>query len=302
VVQAYFIQAFFEYALVYIFFIVICVMSFKNLVFGTAGIPISTPDHNTINGIKHVHDLKLSGMELEFVHGVTVSSEKAPLVKKVSLENDVLLTCHGSYYINLNSTADKTSDSIGRVLSCARRAEEAGAFSMTFHAGFYLADSPQTTFANIKKQFESITKELAHSSNKITIRPETTGKATQFGSIEELLLLCSQLDNVLPCIDFSHLHARSNGKVNSYEEFRAVLEQSEKALGKEFLKNLHCHVSGIEYTNKGERKHLVLAESDFKYKELLRALKDMGCAGLVICESPNIEEDALLLKKTFENL
>jgi deoxyribonuclease-4 len=277
-------------------------MVFKKLLFGTAGIPISTPSPNTINGVKYVRELGLDGMELEFVHGVTVSPEKAPLVKKAAIESNVNLTCHGSYYINLNSIESKTADSVQRVCSCARRAEEAGAFSMTFHAGFYMGSSPTETFNNIKKQFEVITKSLELTMNKITVRPETTGKGTQFGSIEELLALSSQLDNVLPCIDFSHLHARSNGKINSYAEFRTVLEQSEKSLGKEFLKNLHCHVSGIEYTPKGERKHLVLQESDFKYKDLLQALKDMDCAGLIICESPNIEEDALLLKKTFESL
>jgi len=98
------------------------------------------------------------------------------------------------------------------------------------------------------------------------------------------------------------LHARSNGKYNSYEEFRSVLEDSEKMLGKEFLKNMHIHISGIEYTSKGERRHLVLKDSDFKYQELLRALKEFDCRGVVICESPNIEVDALLLKKTFEEL
>ena len=73
-------------------------------------------------------------------------------------------------------------------------------------------------------------------------------------------------------------------------------------LGKSFLKNLHCHVSGIEYTNKGERKHLFLKDSDLKYKELLMALKEMDCRGIIVCESPNIEDDALLLKKTFEEI
>ncbi len=279
-------------------------MPFEKLLFGTAGMPISTSEpRSTIEGIKRVNSLGLSGMELEFVHSVNISNEKAPLVKKTALENKVVLSCHGSYYINLNSAEkEKISASIERVLQGARTAESCGAFSITFHAGFYLKDSPKQVFENIKKQFEVITRELNSTNNKIIVRPETTGKATQFGSLEELLSLSSQLDNVLPCIDFSHLHARSNGKMNSYAEFRSILEQSEKVLGKEFLRNLHCHISGIQYTEKGERNHLVLGESDFKYKELLKALKDLNCKGLIVCESPNIESDALLLKKTFEEL
>lgn len=278
-------------------------MAFSKLNFGTAGIPISTKDHNTIEGIKQVNHLGLNGMELEFVHSVHVSEEMAPIIKKLALEKEVILTAHGSYYINLNAVErEKMHASVARVLSCARRAESAGAVSMTFHAGFYLKDSPEKTFSNIKKCFEEIERELKSTKNKITIRPETTGKGKQFGSIEELLNLSSQLDNTLPCIDFSHLHARSGGKYNSYEEFRGVLELSEKFLGKSFLQNLHCHVSGIAYSEKGEQKHLILEESDFKYKELLKALKEFNCKGIIVCESPNIENDALLLKKTFEKI
>jgi len=278
-------------------------MSFDKLFFGTAGIPHSTQNPSTIEGIKRVSELGLGGMELEFVHSVNVSPQKAPEVKKAALESNVNLSCHGSYYINLNSVEkDKILASKERVLAGAKSAFLSGATSITFHAAFYLKTSPKETLLNVKKSLEEIVSELKKEKNSIWIRPETTGKATQFGSLEELLELSSQLPQVLPCIDFSHLHARSNGKMNSYAEFRRVLEDSEKALGKDFLKNLHCHVSGIEYSDKGERNHLTLKESDFKYKELLLALKDMNCKGLIICESPNIEDDALLLKKTFETL
>jgi deoxyribonuclease-4 len=149
---------------------------------------------------------------------------------------------------------------------------------------------------------EIVLGELNLKKNKITIRPETTGKSSQFGSLEELLSLCSQLDNCLPCIDFSHLHARSGGKLNSFAEFCSELEQSEKFLGKDFLHNLHCHVSGINYSSKGELNHLDLKDSDLKYKELLQALKEFDCRGIIISESPNIEGDAMLLKKTFEEI
>jgi len=279
-------------------------MAFRKLLFATAGIPLNTPSpHTTIDGLNYVKSLGLGGMELEFVHSVNVSEQKAPLVKKSAEENELVLSCHGSYYINLNAVEEeKIEASVGRVLSAARRAEASGAFSMTFHPAFYLKESKEKTFSNVKKQFERIILELKSTKNKIWVRPETTGKRTQFGSLDELLSLSSQLDQVLPCIDFSHLHARSGGKMNSYAEFYSELEKSEKILGKDFLKNLHCHVSGIAYSEKGEKNHLILADSDFKYKELLKALKDFDCKGLIVCESPNIEEDALLLKKTFEEI
>jgi len=277
-------------------------MHFQKLLFGTAGIPISTPDRNTLNGVAFVRELNLDVMELEFVRMINIKKEVAPKVKKAAKKNNVTLTCHAPYYINLNSHEKaKARASVGRILNSARIANLCGAFSVCFHAGFYQKDPPGEVYNNIKDALEEITDTLKDEGNKIWIRPETTGKASQFGSIKELLNLSAEFDNVMPCIDFSHLCARENGKVNSYQEFSKTLEQVEKVLGKTGLNNMHIHVSGIEYGEKGERRHLVLKDSEFKYKELLKALKEFKVKGVVISESPNIEKDALLMKKEYEN-
>jgi len=105
----------------------------------------------------------------------------------------------------------------------------------------------------------------------------------------------------MPCIDFSHLHAVS-GKNNSREEFASILSRVEEKLGRQGLDDMHIHVSGIEYSDKGEKNHLVFSESDFKYMELARAFADFSIKGLVICESPNLEEDAMTLKRGYEGL
>jgi deoxyribonuclease-4 len=124
------------------------------------------------------------------------------------------------------------------------------------------------------------------------------GKSTQFGTLDELLALSAEIEGVLPCLDFSHMHARE-GKENSYPEFSAILSKVEEILSKEGLSNMHMHISGIEYGSNGEKNHLILKESDFNYPELLVVLKEFKVRGLVICESPNLEGDALLLKKIY---
>lgn len=134
------------------------------------------------------------------------------------------------------------------------------------------------------------------------LRPETTGKPSQFGSLDEVLHLSSELEGVMPCIDFSHLHARSTGAVNSYGEFTAVLGRVEDVLGREGLNSMHIHISGIEYGQKGEKNHVNLELSDLKYVELLKAFREFDIKKLVICESPNLEGDAVLLKSVFESL
>ena len=133
------------------------------------------------------------------------------------------------------------------------------------------------------------------------LRLEVTGKGTQFGTIEEVLSLSAELEGAAPCIDFAHWHART-GKFNSYPEFASILLQIRERLGSSALENMHIHVSGINYGKKGELNHLDLEESDFHYTELLTALKDYGVKGMVICESPNLERDAMLLQATYNKL
>jgi deoxyribonuclease-4 len=136
----------------------------------------------------------------------------------------------------------------------------------------------------------------------IWVRPETTGKGTQWGDIDEVIRLSKDFDKVLPCVDFAHLHARSNGEFNTYDEFARILEKMADGIGAYSLENFHGHVAGIAYSEKGEKHHLNLEESDMKYKDLLRAMKVFNVKGVLTCESPNIEDDTKLLKDFYMGL
>ncbi len=273
------------------------------LLFGTGGVPVSAAERSTEAGIERIAGLGLGCMEVEFVQGVKMSPEVAVSAGKLAANRQVVLTAHAPYYINLNSAErQKVHMSKERILETARIAGLLGARSITFHAAFYLADSPVDTYTAVKCQLLKVMNTLRDEGNTVKIRPEVAGKRSQFGSIEELLQLSAELEGVAPCIDFSHWHART-GQANSYPEFLEVLDQVEARLGRQALDDLHIHVSGIAYGLKGEIKHLMLQESDFRYEELLRALKDRQAKGVVICESnPYIEQDALLLQQTYHEL
>ncbi|MBS3751999.1 MAG: hypothetical protein KGY46_01260, partial [Anaerolineales bacterium] len=127
-------------------------------------------------------------------------------------------------------------------------------------------------------------------------RPETMGKGAMLGSLSDTLEM-SQLTGVEPCLDFAHLHARpGDGSMNSYDEWMKVLERYQRALGPDSLNRIHCHVSGIEYTERGEQNHLVFEEADLDLDGLLRALQAAGAKGRLLCESPILEEDALVMR------
>lgn len=272
------------------------------LLFGTGGTPHSAKTSSTISGIERIAELGLGCMEIEFVQGVRMGEGGARLVADTATREGVKLSAHAPYFINFNAREpEKIRASQGRLLQTARIASICGAENVVFHAAFYLGDSPEKAYNTTKKYLGEILDQLRKENNQVWIRPEIMGKPSEFGTLEELLNLSTELDRVAPCIDFAHWHARA-GKSNSYLEFASILQQVSERLGRTALDNMHIHVSGIAYGKKGEIKHLNLEESDFQYADLLKALKDYQVKGMVICESPNLEADALLLQATYNTL
>jgi deoxyribonuclease-4 len=272
------------------------------LLFGTAGVPRSTKIKSTRSGIERIAELGLGCMEMEFVQGVRMSEAGAHLVAETATGTGVKLSAHAPYFINFNAhESEKIKASQERLLQTARIAWLCGAESVVFHAAFYLGDSPEKTYNAVKKYLRETLTQLKEENNGVCIRPEIMGKHSQFGTVEEILNLCAELGGLDICMDFAHWHARTGG-LNSHREFASILQQIEEKLGRVALDNMHIHVSGIAYGGKGEIKHLNLKESDFQYAELLEALKDYDVKGIVICESPNLEEDALLLQATYNTL
>ncbi len=272
----------------------------KKLHFITAGMPLKTKgSYNEAFCI--LKDMNLDGMEMEFVHGVRISDDNKTIVREKSKENDFIITAHAPFYINLNSPEpEKIEASIQRIIETVNVASKTEAYSITFHAAFYMGKDKDFVYSQVKNAMNRVVESTQNS--PVWIRPETTGKATQWGDLEEIIKLSKEFERVLPCVDFSHLHARTAGGYNTYDDFCKIFDDIGTQIGQYALDNFHAHLAGIEYTQKGERKHLNLEESDMNYKDLLKAMKKFDIKGALVCESPNIEDDALLLKQYYMSL
>ena len=271
------------------------------LLFGTGGVPHSAKSPSTTSGIERIAELGLGCMEIEFVRGVKMNEAGASQVAETATRRGIKLSAHAPYYINFNAREpEKVKASQERLLQTARIASLCGAESVVFHTGYYLGDPPEKVYDTVKKYLAEILNQLNKENNQVRVRPEILGKPSEFGTLDEVFSLCTELEGLSLCIDFAHWHART-GKFNSYPEFASILSQIEQRLGRAALDDMHIHVSGISYGAKGEIKHLNLKESDLRHVELLQALRDYQAKGIVICESPNLEEDALLLQATYNN-
>ena len=275
-----------------------------DILFGTAGPPESAHRDTSVDGLREVARLKLDTMELEFVRGVRMGPETAKDVNNTANALGMPLSVHAPYYINLASTdPDKHKASIKRILDTARVAALCGADQVVFHPGFYQELPPKTVFRTILKNVKYLRKALDKENlTNIILRPEVTGKASQFGDPVELFELCRELPGVLPCIDFSHYYARSLGESRTYEDFSRLLESMGAVLGDAALHNIHAHLSGIEYGRSGETRHVNMAQSGLDHKPVLRALQKFNARGRIICESPDRGKDALTFKRFWKKL
>ena len=268
--------------------------------FGPAGVPTTVKKGGVVEGIMEVKRLGLDAMEIEFVRKIFLDERGAVEVKSVASQLGIVLTVHAPYYVNLNSADEaKVKASIDRVLDSARIGFKAGAWSVCFHAGYYGDEDENKTHEIIKDHIKRIVSVLRDEGVEIWVRPETTGKPSQYGNLEEILDISSEVEMVLPVVDFAHLHARGKGALKRYQDFTRVLELIEEKVGRLGLDNMHIHVSGIEYGERGEIRHLNLEEADLDYKLLVKALKEFNVRGVIISESPNLEGDALLLKDIY---
>lgn len=272
--------------------------------FAVAGCPHSTPKPGgTIEGIKHAKKLGITAMEIEWVQNVpTKDPNRMVVIRRISEELDVTLTVHAPYYVNLNSPDKATlASSKKRILDALAMSEIAGVRSVCVHAAFRLGQGPDDVYDNVSKAVEDILRQKKKLFPNVNLGLETMGKPSQFGTIEEVLKI-SKAFGLYPVIDPAHMHALTNGGWNTAKEWHHLFDLYEKALGKKSLGNVHMHYCGIAYGPKGEKHHLPLKDSDANWKDFLNVLKERKIGGTVVVESPVLEQDTLLMQKTYEKM
>jgi len=273
--------------------------------FGTVGSPTSTPARpgGSVGGIQQMATLGLGALELAWVQSVRVSETTCQVIKETGQASDIVLSVHAPYFINLNANADEWPKSRQRLMDAAWYGWLAGATDIVFHPGSYFGKPPGEVLPGAIERLQGCVEELDRKGASVTLRPETMGKSAMLGSLEDTLAMSQPFPIVRPCLDFAHLHARpGDGSVNGYSEWMRILEKYATQLGQAALSSLHIHLSGIEYSLKGERNHLPVRDSDLDVKGLFKALKGVGAAGRILCESPLLEEDALYMQKLYEEV
>ena len=286
--------------------------------FGPAGRPVGYRG-KTEHVCDYIRDIGLDAFEYQATYGVRISKQSALKLRDNAAKNDVLMSIHAPYYINLCSSKDETvKKSIMRLVQSARASQWLNAYRIVFHTGFYTKYSPEEAMEKCKKAIEELLEKCESEGIKnYTFAPETTGKKSQFGSLEEIIDICQSFDNFTPTVDFAHMHARSGGNIKSKEDYKAIFDKIETELGLSNTKcstpgkrsvrglsTLHSHFTKIEYNDTGERKHHILKDENYgpPLTPLLELILENGYNVTMICETPLLDIDALEMKKEFETI
>ena len=209
---------------------------------------------------------------------------KEELIKEFS---GFKMSVHAPYYINFASSDEaKLQNTFGYLMDSVLKAREIGADRVIFHPGSLTGQSREVALENTLKNLKRFIGLMDERGiNDVYICPETMGKHGQVGTWEEVAKMCELDDRIIPCIDFGHINAFTLGMLDNVDKFKEILNKFVIELNK---KEIHIHFSRIEFTPKGEKKHLTLDdESEFgpDYKLMIDAMSEFNANFRVISES-----------------
>jgi len=233
-----------------------------------------------------------------------MKQEEAEKLGSAARENDVRMSLHGSYYVNLSGKREVVEASKRRLIASATAADWMGAYVMVFHTGFYGRFEKDFAFKTCLDALKEVSAEMRSLGLRVKLGPETMGRKFQVGNIDEILTICEQVERTQLVIDWGHLHAINLGAFKKPEDFRAVAEKVEQRLGTETLRSMHCHFSKIEFTLQGEKRHHTLDEKRYgpDFRMLAEVIVDFKMHPTMICESPILDVDARKMKETLKQV
>lgn len=253
--------------------------------------PAGSGGLGNIEGIKKAKQLSLGAFELEFTYGVKMQNALAKQVGALAKKLNIRLSVHAPYYVNLASKEKaKITASKKRILMSCERANYLRAKYVVFHPAYYQNLSPEDCYNKVAESIKEMKSIIKKNKWNVNLAPETTGKTSQFGTVDELLKLKKETGCHFT-IDFAHLYARNQGKIDYNEVFKKLKP----------ISHIHSHFSGIIYGPKGERSHKLQDKKHFI--PLAKAIKKAKPKSItIINESPDVFGDALKMKKWFKEV
>ncbi len=252
----------------------------------------------------YLKNMGLDCFEYSFGRGVNISDEKAEEIGKIFSDCNIEISVHAPYYINFANPDDEQAEKSYRyVLDSAKKLKKFGGKRVVFHPASQGRMKREEAVELTKKRIEILRDKIYQEGlSDVIFCPETMGKSAQIGTIEEIVYFCKTDKIFVPAVDFGHVNARECGSLKTVDDYKSRLIYMIDNLGYEKMEHFHVHFSKIEYTAKGEVKHLTFLDDKYgpEFQPLVVALKELNLKPFIICESAGTQDiDALFMKNTY---
>lgn len=249
----------------------------------------------------------LNAYEYSFGKGYRMSTKTAEEIGEQAKKHGILMSVHAPYYVNFANPDDEMAEkSYGYVLTGLKMLRAFGGKHLVVHIGTETKQDRNTALNLINRRLDELVKRVyLEGYSDLKICPETMGKFAQIGTYKEIVDFCTKDEIFVPTFDFGHIYALNRGNFGSVEDYLEVFNYSIEKLGHERTKNCHIHFSKIQYSDKGEVRHLNYTDEGYgpSFENLAKAIKMLKLTPTIICESAgHMATDALEFKKIYENI
>lgn len=251
-----------------------------------------------------VKNAGLNCFEYSFGRGVNMSDERAISIGEAFKNAGVEISVHAPYYINLaNPEEENAEKSYAYIINSAKKLKLLGGKRVVFHPASQGKMKRDAAVDLTEKRMLILRDRIYENGlDDIMFCPETMGKLGQIGTIEEIVRFC-KLDKIyIPAVDFGHINAREFGSLKTEKDYLDRLNFMVDNLGYEKMKHFHIHFSKIEYSAKGEVRHLTFEDNHYgpEFAPLAKALKKLNLEPYIICESAGTQDiDAVKMQKEY---
>ena len=244
---------------------------------------------------KWLNSMGLSAYEYGFTLGRFLTEEKSKKLFAEAQKYNIKISVHAPYYINFCNTSPKSIENNTKyVLNSLKGLKMLGGTNCVDHVGSQMKLERSEAFKNLEKGIKDFLD--VYYQNDLSsqhINPETMGKYTNIGTVDEILEICSWDKAIYPCFDFGHINCLTQGKLKTKKDFIEIFEKGIDKLGFEKIKDCHIHFSKIKYGDKGEIVHLTFEDNVFgpNYEPFLESVHELKLNPTIISESKGTQAD-----------
>ena len=262
----------------------------------------------TIDAPAWIAKRNLDIFEYSFGRGVLVSAETAKAIGDEAKKYNIEITAHAPYFINFAGVdEEKMQKSYDHLINSVKIEKAFGGNRVVFHSGSETGQEREVAFNKVKENVQIVMEKIMKLGfEDIMVCPETMGKYSQIGTVQEVIELCKLHPNIYPCVDFGHVNCVLQGALKTSDDYKKhILDPMLNELPFEKVKKMHVHFSKIEFGPKGEKRHLTFEDTNYgpEFEPLAKVLAEYKLEPYILSESAGTQaEDAWTMKHIFNSL